>query len=219
MTTARERYEKKTKVVTFRVSQEMAREIAEMKTNTGLSNADLIKLGADIGREEIKTKLAQITSLESRLTELEASLLQEEQVLSNLLTTERERRLNELNAQMEAFHLFDQGWSVQEIAIKLEVSEKTACCYFDEWGDIRQDRESIQRELVRRCLLKHIEMLKSKRSWATILSGYSNEDRQEIEEAIETCQRLLSNLDHINQEDKEYLIGEYSSQVLRYGIN
>jgi hypothetical protein len=45
MTTARERYEKKTKVVTFRVSQEMAREIAEMKTNTGLSNADLIKLG------------------------------------------------------------------------------------------------------------------------------------------------------------------------------
>ena len=63
MTTARERYEKKTKVVTFRVSQEMAREIADMKTNTGLSNADLIKLGADIGREEIKTKLAQITSL------------------------------------------------------------------------------------------------------------------------------------------------------------
>jgi hypothetical protein len=216
MTTARERYEKKTKVITFRVSQEMAQEIAETKVQTGLSNADLIKLGADIAREEIKAKLTKVTGLEARLAEVEASLLQEEQTLSEFLTAEKERRMKELDTDMEALHLFDQDWKVEEVSIKLGISQKTACRYFDKWADIRQDREAIQRELVRRCLLKHIEMLKSRRSWATILSDYSDEDRQEIEEAIETCQRLLSNLDHINQADKEYLIGEYSSQVLRY---
>ncbi|MFC1956806.1 hypothetical protein ACFLVY_00715 [Chloroflexota bacterium] len=216
MTTARERYEKKTKVITFRVSQEMAQQITEVKAETGLSNADLVKLGAGIAREEIKAKLTEVTGLEARLAEVEASLLQEEQTLSEFLTAEKERRMKELDTDMEALHLFDQDWKVEEVSIKLGISQKTACRYFDKWADIRQDREAIQRELVRRCLLKHIEMLKSRRSWATILSDYSDEDRQEIEEAIETCQRLLSNLDHINQADKEYLIGEYSSQVLRY---
>ena len=216
MTTARERYENKTKVITFRVSQEMAQQIAEVKAETGLSNADLVKLGAGIAREEIKAKLAGITGLEARLAEVEASLLQEEQVLGEFLTVEKERRMKELDTDMEALRLFDQAWKVEEVSIKLGISQKTACRYFDKWADIRQDREAIQRELVRRCLMKHIEALKNKFSWAQLLSGYSDKDRSEIEEKIEYCQRLLSNLDQVSQADREYLIGEYSSKVLRY---
>ena len=216
MTTARERYEKKTKVITFRVSQEMAQQITEVKADTGLSNADLVKLGAGIAREEIKAKLAEVTGLEARLAEVEASLLQEEQTLSEFLTAEKERRMKELDTDMEALHLFDQCWKVDEVAVKLGISQKTACRYFDKWADIRQDREAIQRELVRRCLMKHIEALKNKLSWAVILSDYSDKDRAEIEEKIEYCQRLLSNLGQVSQADREYLIGEYSSKVLRY---
>ena len=216
MTTARERYENKTKVITFRVSHEMAQQIAEVKAQTGLSNTDLVKLGAGIAREEIKAKLAGITGLEARLAEVEASLLQEELALSELITVEKERRMKGLDTDMEALRLFDQAWKVEEVSIKLGISQKTACRYFDKWADIRQDKEAIQRELVRRCLMKHIEALKNKLSWAVILSDYTDKDREEIEEKIEYCQRLLSNLDQVSQADREYLIGEYSSKVLRY---
>jgi len=64
MTTARERYEKKTKVVTFRVHQEVYDQIEEIKAKTMLSNADLMKLGAGIAQGEIKAKLADISGLE-----------------------------------------------------------------------------------------------------------------------------------------------------------
>ena len=140
----------------------------------------------------------------------------EELALSDFITVEKERRMKELDTDMEALRLFDQAWKVEEVSIKLGISQKTACRYFDKWADIRQDREAIQRELVRRCLMKHIEALKNKLSWAQLLSGYSDKDREEIEEKIEYCQRLLSNLDQVGQADREYLIGEYSSQVLRY---
>ncbi|MFC1933449.1 hypothetical protein ACFLXU_07540 [Chloroflexota bacterium] len=53
MKTARERYEQKTKVVTFRVANEIHDQIEDTKAKTGLSNADLIKLGAGISQEAI----------------------------------------------------------------------------------------------------------------------------------------------------------------------
>jgi len=49
-------------------------QLEEVKAATGFSNTDLIKLGAGIAQEEIKAKLANITDLESRLTELEAAI-------------------------------------------------------------------------------------------------------------------------------------------------
>ena len=45
MTTARERYEAKTSVVTFRVPKELYDELEKVKKETGLSFTDLIKLG------------------------------------------------------------------------------------------------------------------------------------------------------------------------------
>ena len=64
MTTDKKRYEQKTKVVTFRVSNEIYDQIEDAKAKTGLSNADLIKLGAGIAQEEIKAKLAELSGLE-----------------------------------------------------------------------------------------------------------------------------------------------------------
>ena len=60
MTTSRKRYGQKTIVVSFRVSIETYDQIGDAKVKTGLSNADLIKLGAGISQEEIKAKLAEL---------------------------------------------------------------------------------------------------------------------------------------------------------------
>lgn len=213
MTTARERYEKKTKVITFRVTRELAQQIAEAKATTGLSNADLVKLGSGLAQEEIKAKLAEINGLEGRLAEVEASLLQEEQNLSEFLVIEKERRLKELDTEMKALRLFDRGWKVEEVSLELGISQDMAYRYFNEWGKERQDKTAVQRELVRRCLMKHIEALKSQRGWAVLLPSYSEADREDIERQIESCQRLLSIPDKISQADREYLIAEYSSQL------
>jgi len=51
------RYEAKTKVVTFRVAKEEYQQLEEVKMNTGLSNADLIMLGAGIAREKREARL------------------------------------------------------------------------------------------------------------------------------------------------------------------
>jgi vacuolar-type H+-ATPase subunit I/STV1 len=74
MTTARERYEAKTRVVTFRVSQKEYQQLEEVKAKTGQSNADLIILGAGIAREKRKAKLTEASELENRLAQLKAAI-------------------------------------------------------------------------------------------------------------------------------------------------
>jgi len=70
MSTARERYEAKTKVVTFRVNHELYDELKKLKAKSGLSFADLVKLGAGIAREEIEDKIEEIRNLQGRLEQL-----------------------------------------------------------------------------------------------------------------------------------------------------
>jgi len=74
MTRARERYEAKTRVVTFRVTKEVFNQIEEVKAAGGLSYGDLIKLGAGIASEEIRAKIAEASGLEARLSQLKAAI-------------------------------------------------------------------------------------------------------------------------------------------------
>jgi hypothetical protein len=46
------------KVVTFRVPQEVYEQLELVKSRTELSNADLMKLGAKVADEQVKAKLA-----------------------------------------------------------------------------------------------------------------------------------------------------------------
>lgn len=70
MTTARERYEAKTRVVTFQVHQKLYDDLKKIKAETGLSFADLIKLGAGKTRAEIEATLAEASNPEAKLAEL-----------------------------------------------------------------------------------------------------------------------------------------------------
>ena len=214
MTTARERYEKKTRVVTFRVHQEEYEQVEEVKARTGLSNADLIKLGAGIAQDEIKAKLANISGLKDRLAELMASVRQEEQRLRESLDKERGRRLKELDTEMKAFRLFDRGWRVETVSYELGIPQATAHYYFEEWSKERKDKQAAERELLKRCLKKHIDRLEKQRLWASLIPGRaSKEDLGTLQKQIDDCWRLLSVPEQMSKEDREFLIAEYSSRL------
>lgn len=214
MTTARERYEKKTKVVTFRVHRELYEQLEEAKAKTGLSNTDLIKLGAGIAVEEIRAKSADISGLEDRLAELKASVSREQQRLNESLNEERRHRLEQLDTEMKAFKLFDRRWRVETVSCELDIPQAMARHYFDEWAKERKDKKAAQTELLRRCLKKHIDRLKEDRLWGSLVPGRaSKEDVEALQKQIDSCQQLLSTPEQISKEDREFLITEYSSKI------
>lgn len=140
MTTARKRYEQKTKVITFRVSNEIYDQIEDAKVKTGLSNADLIKLRAGIAQEEIKAKLSEASGLDRRLAQLKVSIRQTQQELDRVIAQERKRRLAKLDTEIEVFKLFDQGWALEEVSFKIGIPYETTYRYFQEWGDARNNK-------------------------------------------------------------------------------
>lgn len=212
MVTARERYEAKTKVITFRVSLEVAAELEEIKAKGGLSYTDLIKAGAGIGKQEIMAKLAQISGLEERLAELSAAVDQKEIELDRFLAQERARRLEELDSEMKAFRLFNQGWTPEEAAEKLGLPKKTASGHFETWAKEKGDRRVIERVLLTKCLKKHIHRLQEQITWCRFLPTYEK-NVPELEEQMAGLQQLLRDPSEISKGDKEFLIAEYASQV------
>lgn len=214
MTTARERYEQKTKVVTFRVSLKDYNYLEEIKTKGGLSNSDLIKLGAGIAQEEINAKLAELSGLEDRLAELKASVREEQHRLSESLDEERRHQLEELATEMKAFKLFEQEWSPEEVAERLGLPKATAFDYLENWAKGKKDKQITERILLVKCLQKHIRHVQEQIRWYHLFPWQYNENLlNELEEQMEGLQQLLVDPSKISKGDKQWLLTEYSSQV------
>ena len=212
MTTARERYEAKTKVVTFRVDWELFHQLEEVKAKTGLSYGNLVKLGAGIADEEINRRLAEVNGLESRMAELKKAIRQAQQNLESYATEEMRRRLGELDMEMEAFKLFDLGWKLDEVSLKLGISHDTAYHYFQNWGEIRNEKQAVEREFLSECLRKHLDVLKQRRYWCRLLPGYSKQ-LEGVQDEIDYCQHLLEAPSEIDDDWKAFLRAEYSRQI------
>ena len=103
MNTARERYEAKTKVVTFRVSQELYAELKRVQAKSGLSFADLVKLGADIAREEIEDKIEEINNLQGRLKQLREEEQAGKQTVADMIEKEKQAQHQKLERDLEIF--------------------------------------------------------------------------------------------------------------------
>jgi len=203
---------------TFRVPNEIYDQIEDTKAKTGLSNTDLIKLGAGIAQEEVKSKLAEISGLESRLAQLKAAVQQTEQELDKVLTEERKRRLTELDSEMEAFKLFDRGWSLEEVRFKLAIPQPKAFEYFQAWAQERKDKEAAERELLRACLKAHLERLKEQRlsyAFRPLGPGSYKDELDKLEKQIDYCQHLLNSPTEIDDESKQFLLTEYSAGLRR----
>ena len=184
----------------------------EIKTRTGLSNSDLIKLGAGIAQEEIKAKLAEASGLANRLTQLKAAVRQTQQELDRALVEERKRRLDELDTEIEAFKLFDQGWALEEVSFKTGIAHETTYRYFQEWGEARNNKKAVERELLRECLRKHLDVLEERRTWCHLFPRYSK-DLEGVQKEIDYYRYLLQAPSEINDDRKAFLLAEYSRQI------
>ena len=205
MTTARERYEAKTRVVTFRVTRELYDEIQKLKADSGLSFADLIKLGAGKIEAKIEAKADEASELKDKLAELNEAIEAAQRKLSEIGQKERQVQLARLAKETEMFRLFDLGWTVREVSLKLSISDKESYGRFKEWGQIRKQRRVVQGELVRRCLQKHIGWLQEQILWRA-----TGKDLAEAKEQMDYCQNLLSHPSNIDEGERAFLIGKYS---------
>jgi len=205
MTTARERYEAKTKVVTFRVSQELYEDLEEIRGKAGLSFADLIKLGAGITREEIQKKLSEVSELQARLAELRKTIRQEQKTLDAFIDTTKKERLAKLEQQYEVYTLFDAGWDAEEVRFKLGISKAEASRHFKEWGKLRGEREKLQTEILKKCLRNYIRSLRE-----YIRYHAMGRDSEEAKLRLEHSLRMLIDPSRLTEEEKALLIEEYS---------
>ena len=205
MTTARERYEAKTKVVTFRVNHELYGELKTVTVETGLSFADLIKLGAGIARDEIAAKIAEISDLQGKLEQFREAVQTEKKRVADIAAKERQEQLVKLEHELQAFHLFDSGWSTDEVRFKLRISQNEVYRHFKEWGELRGEREKLQTELLKKCLQNYIARLREH-----IYYHAMGRDLEAAKQRLEHSRRMLTDPSKLTDEEKTLLISDYS---------
>lgn len=213
MTTARERYEAKTKVVTFRVHKDLYEELENVKNGAELSYADLIKLGAGVTVEEVRSKSAKIISLTAQLKELEAKLNRKTQEQYKLLEKAKAEQLTKMEVEYRVFKFFDAGWSLEEVSLKTGVNHKEIFAYHQEWAEMRKQYDASREELLKQCLKKHIKSLEEQLIWAGTSFRWSDQQKQQLKDQIEYCRDLQSDLSMVSSKERTYLINEYSSRL------
>ena len=205
MNTARKRYEAKTKVVTFRVNHELYDELKKLKTKSGLSFADLVKLGAGIAREEIEDKIEEIRNLEGKLEQLREAEQSEKQLVADMMVKEKQAQHEKLEREIEIFRLFDLGWSIEEVDFKLKMGRREVSKYFNEWGELRGEKEKLQEELLKKCLHNYILSLQENIQYRLVGRATEEAKRQ-----LEYYRCMLANPSKLTEEEKTLLIADYS---------
>jgi len=203
--TARERYEAKTKVVTFRVSQELYAELKRVQSESGLSFADLVKLGAGITREEIEDKIEEINNLQGRLKQLKEEEQAGQQTVAEMIEKEKQSQHQRLERELEIFKLFDLGWSIEDVDFKLRLGRREISKYFDQWAEMRGEREKLQAELLKKCLHNYILSLQENIQYRLVGRATEEAKRQ-----LEYYRRMLANPSALTEEEKTLLIADYS---------
>jgi len=205
MNTARERYEAKTKVVTFRVSQELYAELKRVQAESSLSFADLVKLGAGIAREEIEDKIEEINNLQGRLKQLREEEQAGKQTVADMIEKEKQSQHQRLERELKIFRLFDLGWSIEDVDFKLRLGRREVSKYFDEWSEMRGEREKLHEELLKKCLYNYILSLQENIRYRLVGRATEEAKRQ-----LEYYRRMLANPSKLTEEEKTLLIADYS---------
>ena len=208
MTTARERYEAKTRVVTFRVQQELYEELSKIKTETGLSFADLVKMGAGIAQDEIAIKITETSDLQTKLEELRKAVQTEKQLAADITANERQAQLAKLEHEIQAFRLFDLGWSVEEARFKLGMTQAEISQHLKVWSEMRGEKEKVQIELLKKYLRRHITVLQEQILWRATGSAL-----QESKIQLEHSRHMFNDPSRLTEEERDFLLTEYSYLV------
>ena len=205
MTTARERYEAKTRVVTFRISNELYEELEGIREGANLSFADLIKLGAGIAREEIDEKLSEINELQKQLAELRKAFKKEQKQLDMFKENATKEILSKLEQQYKIYTLFDAGYGTDEVRFKLKIGGSEIYQHFKEWGKLRDEKEKLQIELLRKCLNNYLASMQE-----NILYRLSGRKAEEAQQCLDYYQGKLADPSQLTEDEKAYIINNYS---------
>ncbi len=205
MSTARERYEAKTKVVTFRVSNELYEELEDIREDADLSFADLIKLGAGIAREEIDEKLDEIDELKDKIDELRETVKTEQKQLDYYKETAQKEMMNNLEKQYKIYTLFDVGYSTDEVRFKLKLGSSEVFKHFKEWTELRGERKKLQIELLRKCLNNYLVSVRE-----NIRYRLSGRRAEEAKQYLDYYQAKLADPSKLTKNEKTFLINNYS---------
>ena len=208
MTTARERYEAKTTVVTFRVHQELYDELKKLKAETGLSFADLIKLGAGLAQEEIEAKITETSALQEKLEQLKIVVQAEKQRLADVIARERQEQHEKLAREIQTFRLLDLGWSIEEASFKLGMTQAEISRHFKVWSEMRGEKDKVQVELLKKCLRRHITVLQEQILWRATGSAL-----QESKIQLEHSRHMFNDPSRLTEEERDFLLTEYSYLV------
>ena len=205
MNTARKRYEAKTKVVTFRVNHELYDELKKLKAKSGLSFADLVKLGAGIAQDEIEDKMEEVHNLQGKLEQLKKAEQAGKQTVAAMIDKEKRVQHEKLEREIEIFRLFDRGWSIEQVDYKLRLGRREVSKYFNEWCELRGEREKLQTELLKKCLHNYILSLQENIRYRLVGRATEEAKRQ-----LEYYRRMLANPSELTEEEKTLLIADYS---------
>ncbi len=208
MTNARERYEAKTKVVTFRVNHELYGELKRIQVESGLSFADFVKLGAGIARDEITTKIAEMNGLEGNLERLRETVQTEKKRVADITAKERQEQHEKLEHEIQAFRLFDLGWSIEEARLKIGMSQAEVSRRFTDWAAMRGEKEKIHNELLKKCLKRHITALHEQILWRA-----TGRALEEAKIQLKHCRQMLMDQSKLTEEEISFLLAEYSNLV------
>ena len=127
------------------------------------------------------------------------------QRVADIAAKERQTQLVKLEYEMKAFRLFDLGWSVEDAMFKLGISQAEISQHFKVWGEMREEREKVQAELLKKCLRKHIIVLQEQMLWRATKGS-----REEAKIQLEHCRRMLIDTSRLTKGEKEFLLMEYS---------
>jgi len=204
MTTARERYEAKTKVVTFRVNEEIYNDLKEIMADSGLSFADLIKLGAGIVQEEIEAKIAEKNDMRVKLEQLRGAVQTQKQLVIEVVAKEKQAQHEALNREIEIFRLFDLGWGIEEVMFKTEKCRWDIAKYFDDWAEMRGEKDKIQAELLKKCVRRHMAHLSEH-----IALRARKDTLEEANGQLERCRYLLADPSLVTEPERIFFLTEY----------
>ncbi|MCL0056453.1 hypothetical protein M1N81_02685 [Dehalococcoidia bacterium] len=109
-----------------------------------------------------------------------------------------------LDVEIAAYKLFDRGWRIETVSHELKIPETRIRRYF---------KEAVERDLLKRCLKKHIDRLVEERLWGGVFGRLSKEELEADQKHIHECWRLLAAPEQMRQEDKEFLITKYSRML------
>ena len=205
MSNARERYEAKTRVVTFRVSQELYGGLDKTRQKARLSYADLIKLGAGIAEKEIQKKLSEVSEAQKQLAELRRSIRQGQKALETFLDRNKKEHLAKLNEQYQVYTLFDAGYSTEEVRFKLGIGQAEADRRFKGWAKLRGEKEKLKSELLRKCLQHRIITLREHIRYRAI-----GEELEQAREQLAYYRQMFLDPSKLGEDEKAFLIAEYS---------